>query len=150
MGVRCKFVNTHSLELDVYYAANMPPCSECKQHFDEAQGVRDHINAIHKRLFCPMCKGGPFTAGGLTMVSEPSHIRWRRIDSPFPEKHARAKHPKKCRKILHTCRTCEFYTADSALLKQHYRTSAVHKSCDTCDEPFYDLPMPNSVSNPVR
>lgn len=31
-------------------------------------------------------------------------------------------------------------------MRQHYVTSSVHKCCETCEEPFYDLPRPKSVS----
>ena len=59
--------------------------------------------------------------------------------------HTRAKHPKSSWKVLYTCRTCDFYTATPERMRAHYLGSSVHKSCDTCEEPFYDLPRPNSV-----
>ncbi|KIP11925.1 hypothetical protein PHLGIDRAFT_10439 [Phlebiopsis gigantea 11061_1 CR5-6] len=103
----------------------MVSCNECNETFDIAELLRDHIQKMHKCLLCMLCRSGPFTPGGLVM-------------------HTRAKHSKSSWKVLYTCRTCNFFTATPERMREHYRTSSVHKCCDTCEEPYYDLPRPKS------
>lgn len=59
--------------------------------------------------------------------------------------HAQAKHSKKYKTLFFICEACNKYFRDEELFLQHYQTSPIHPKCATCEEPYYDLPVPKSV-----
>ncbi|GJE86470.1 hypothetical protein PsYK624_025500 [Phanerochaete sordida] len=104
----------------------MPPCPECQKPFFTLQGMRDHRRVVHSSLECGLCGKQGLSANGLLA-------------------HARAKHSKKFTKLFYACKACEYYAVDAEGLRQHYQTSPAHRKCDTCEEPYYDLPIFNSL-----